>query len=64
MQRLNGKIERSHKSNQQELGQLLSYKDDIGLEARLAKWERFYNFAKPPGAAIRMASYEALGEQP
>ena len=43
---LNGKVERSHRSDQQEFYQLLSYKDDVDLEAKLDEWERFYNFAK------------------
>ena len=40
---LNGKVERSHRSDQEEFYQLLSYKDDVDLEAKLADWERFYN---------------------
>ncbi|MGE4609964.1 MAG: integrase core domain-containing protein, partial [Paracoccaceae bacterium] len=47
---LNGKVERSHRSDQQEFYQLLSYKDDVDLEAKLAEWEKFYNFARPHGA--------------
>ncbi len=49
---LNGKVERSRRSDQQEFYQLLSYKykGDIGLEAKLDEWERFYNFARPHGA--------------
>ena len=38
---LNGKVERSHRSDQQELYQLLNYKDDVDLEAKLNEWERF-----------------------
>lgn len=47
---LNGKVERSHRSDQQEFYQLLSQKGDIDLEAKLDEWERFYNFARPHGA--------------
>ena len=32
---LNGKVERSHRSDQQEFYQLLSYKDDVDLKAKL-----------------------------
>ena len=46
---LNGKVERSHRSDQEEFYQLLSYKDDVDLEAKLADWERFYNLARPHG---------------
>lgn len=37
---LNGKVERSHRSDSQEFYQLLSYKGDIDLKAKLAEWER------------------------
>ena len=36
---LNGKVERSHRSNQQESYQLLSYKGDVDLEVKLDEWE-------------------------
>ena len=47
---LNGKVERSHRSDRQEFYQLLTYKGDVDLEAKLAEWERFYNLASPHGA--------------
>ena len=37
---LNGKAERSHRADQQEFYQFLSYKGDVDLEAKLAKSER------------------------
>jgi len=40
---LNGKVERSHRSDEQEFYQLLTYKGDVDLEAKLDEWERFYN---------------------
>ena len=60
---LNGKVERSHRSDQQEFYQLLSYKDDVDLEARLGEWERFYNFHRPHGAHNGKTPYEALREK-
>jgi len=60
---LNGKVERSHGSDQQEFYQLLSYKDDVDLEARLGEWERFYNFHRPHGAHNGKTPYEALREK-
>lgn len=60
---LNGKVERSHRSDQQEFYQLLSYKDDVDLEAKLDEWERFYNFARPHGAFKGKTPYEALREK-
>ena len=60
---LNGKVERSHRSDQQEFYQLLSYKRDVDLEAKLDEWERFYNFARPHGAFNGKTLYEALREK-
>ena len=57
---LNGKVERSHRSDEQEFYQLLTYKDDVDLEAKLAEWEGFYNFARPHGAFNGKTPYEAL----
>jgi transposase InsO family protein len=48
---LDGKVARSHRSDQQEFYQLLSYKGDVDLKAKLEEWERFYNFARPHGSA-------------
>ena len=47
---LNGKVERSHRSDGQAFYQLLSYKGDVDLEAKLVEWEHFYNFHRPHGA--------------
>jgi transposase InsO family protein len=60
---LNGKVERSHRSDQQEFYQLLSYKGDFDLEAKLDEWERFYNFARPHGAHNGQTPYEALRDK-
>jgi transposase InsO family protein len=60
---LNGKVERSHRSDQEEFYQLLSYKDDIDLETKLEEWENFYNFNRPHGAFNGKTPYEALREK-
>jgi len=60
---LNGKVERSHRSDQQEFYQLLSYKGDVDLEAKLDEWERFYNFHRPHGAFNGKTPYETLREK-
>ena len=60
---LNGKVERSHRSDGQEFYQLLNYKDDVDLEAKLDEWERFYNFHRPHGAFNGKTPYEALREK-
>ena len=61
--RLNGKVERSHRTDKQARYQLLSYKDDVDLEQRLAEWERFYNFDRPHGAFAGQTPYEARRER-
>lgn len=60
---LNGKVERSHRSDQDEFYQLLSYKDDIDLSKKLSEWEQFYNFARHHGAHRGKTPYEALREK-
>ena len=57
---LNGKVERSHRSDQEEFYQLLTYTDDVDLNKKLAQWERFYNFDRPHGAFGGKTPYEAL----
>jgi len=60
---LNGKVERSHRSDQQEFYQLMTYKDDVDLIAELSGWENFYNFNPPHGAFNGKTPYEALRER-
>lgn len=60
---LNGKVERSHRTDDEEFYQLLSYKDDTDLEQKLAQWESFYNLSRPHGAFNGKAPYEALRER-
>ena len=60
---LNGKVERSHRSDQEEFYQLLSYKDDIDLETKLEEWDNFYNFNRPHDAFNGKTPYEALREK-
>ncbi len=60
---LNGKVERSHRSDGQEFYQLLSYKGNVDLEVKLDEWERFYNFHRPHGAHNGKTPYEVLREK-
>lgn len=60
---LNGKVERSHRSDQDEFYQLLSYKDDVDLTEKLAEWEAFYNFSRPHGAHKGKTPYEILQQR-
>ena len=60
---LNGKVGRSHRADEQEFYQLLTYTDDVDLGAKLAKWERFYNLSRPHGAFNGKAPYDAPRER-
>ena len=60
---LNGKVERSHRTDGEEFYQLPTYTDDVDLRARLAEWEAFYNLSRPHGAFKGKAPYEALRER-
>ena len=58
--RLNGKVERSHLTDEREFYQLLEYKGDMDLNQRLEEWEQFYNLHRPHGAHHGKTPYEAL----
>lgn len=57
---LNGKVERSHRSDGEEFYQLLTYTDDVDLNKKLSEWEYFYNFNRPHGAHNGKTPYEVL----
>lgn len=57
---LNGKVERSHRTDKEEFYQLLTYKDDVDLQSKLAAWEDFYNLHRPHGAHQGKSPYEAM----
>jgi transposase len=61
--RLNGKVERSHGSDELEFYQLLEYKGDVDLEEKLKEWETFYNMHRPHGAHRGKTPYEILREK-
>lgn len=57
---LDGKVERSHRTDQEEFYQLLTFTDEVDLLKKLAAWEQFYNLSRPHGALGGRAPYEAL----
>jgi transposase InsO family protein len=61
---LNGKVERSHRVDDQEFYQLLDtagISDDIHLfNAKLREWEDYYNYHRPHGALDSQTPYERL----
>jgi transposase InsO family protein len=62
--RLNGKVERSHRVDDQEFYQLLDKNgvaDDIRLfNEKLREWEDYYNYHRPHGALAGQTPYERL----
>lgn len=64
--RLNGKVERSHRIDQEEFYRMLDgvVIDDTGLfNDRLQEWEDFYNFNRPHGGLGGQTPYERLREK-
>lgn len=61
--RLNGKVERSHSTDQQEFYQLLTYTDDVDLNKKLEEWEGFYNYHRPHSSLKGKPPYEVLREK-
>jgi len=61
---LNGKVDRSHRTDKDEFYQLLTYRDDVDLNKKLAVRENFNNFDLPRGAHGGRTPYEALREKP
>ena len=57
---LNGKVERSHRTDQTEFYQLLTYTDDVDLNSKLAAWESFYNFDRPHISLDGKTPYEVM----
>ena len=61
---LNGKVERSHRVDDQEFYQLLDAQgisDDIHLfNAKLREWEDYYNYHRPHGGLDGQTPYERL----
>jgi transposase InsO family protein len=57
---LNGKVERSHRTDQTEFYQLLTYTDDIDLNAKLQAWENFYNYDRPHISLNGKTPYEVM----
>jgi transposase InsO family protein len=60
---LNGKVERSHLTDELEFYQLLEYTDDVDLRKKLAVWEEFYNFNRPHSALKGRTPYEVLRDK-
>jgi len=60
---LNGKVEHSHLTDQQEFYQLLNYTNDVDLQIKLADWEAFYNYQRPHASLKGKTPYKILVEK-
>ena len=58
--RLNGKVERSHRTDETEFYQLLTYTDDVDLNSKLEAWENFYNYDRPHLSLHGKTPYEVM----
>ncbi|MBN2323964.1 MAG: transposase [Spirochaetes bacterium] len=61
--KLNGKVERTLRTDDGEFYQLLSFKDDMDLENKLKTRERFNNLHRPHRAHDGKTPYEVLKEK-
>jgi hypothetical protein len=59
----NEKAELSHRTDEGEFYQLLTYRNHVDLEKKLAEWERFYSYERPPGVHRGRTPDEALKEK-
>ena len=57
---LNGKVERSHLTDQSEFDQLLTYTDDMDLNSKLSTWENFYNYDRQHMSHDGKTPYETM----
>jgi transposase InsO family protein len=60
---LNGKVGRSHATDDIEFYQLLTYTGDVDLLKKFSQWEEYYNFHRPHGALRGQTPYEVLRER-
>jgi hypothetical protein len=57
---LNGKVDGSHRTHQEEFYQLLTFTDDVGLSKKLRACEDLYNLNRSHGAHDGGTPYVAL----
>ena len=61
--RLNGKVERSHRTDKEEFYQLLTSTGDVDLNMKLEEWQNFYNYHRPHSALAGKTPDETLREK-
>ncbi len=57
---INGKVERSHRTDETEFYPPLTYTDDVDLNSKLAAWENFYYYDRPHLSLHGKAPYEVM----
>src|SRR5260221_4485673 len=57
---LNRKVERSHRTDETEFYQLLTYTDDVDLSSKLEAWENFYKYDRPHMSLAGKTPYEVM----
>ena len=58
--KLNGKVERSHRTDGEEFYQLIEYTSDVDLSKKIEEWENFYNFNRPHLSHGGLTPYEVF----
>jgi len=64
--RLNGKVERSHRIDEEEFYRLLEgvvIEDAGGFNNGVQEWERFYNYERPHSALAGQSPYERFRDK-
>jgi len=61
--RLNGKVERSHRTDKEEFYFHLSYKNDKDLKKKVEEWQNLYNLHRPHGGLGGKTPYERLRQK-
>ena len=64
--RLNGKVERSHRIDEEEFYRLLDgvvIEDVGGFNSKVQEWENYYNYHRPHGALGGQSPYERLRDK-
>ena len=61
--RLNGKVERSHRTDKEEFYHHLNYKNDKDLRKKVEEWQNLYNLHRPHGGLGGKTPYERLRQK-
>jgi len=61
--RLNGKMERSHRTDSEEFNKLFLYKGDVDFKEKFEEEDNFYNFRRPYKGKGGATPYETLRQK-